>query len=141
VGYEGYAQPDRAAAAAKVQGPAITLIVTAGLGFLYQLFSIVTSLTGKGMPDLSELPPQLARYVTMMSGTIGVVMSILAIGIGVLVLLGALKMRSLTSYGLALTSSILAMIPCLSPCCCVGLPAGIWALVVLNKADVKAAFQ
>jgi hypothetical protein len=32
------------------------------------------------------------------------------------------------------------MIPCLSPCCCLGLPIGIWALVVLLDNNVKASF-
>jgi hypothetical protein len=32
------------------------------------------------------------------------------------------------------------MIPCISPCCLLGLPIGIWALVVLLKPEVKAAF-
>ncbi len=34
-----------------------------------------------------------------------------------------------------------AMIPCVSPCCLLGLPLGIWALIVLVKPEVKAAFQ
>ena len=38
-------------------------------------------------------------------------------------------------------ASILAMIPCLSPCCLIGLPIGIWALVILMKPEVKAAFK
>jgi len=38
-------------------------------------------------------------------------------------------------------ASIIAMIPCVSPCCCLGLPFGIWALVVLARPAVKSAFQ
>lgn len=38
-------------------------------------------------------------------------------------------------------AAILAMIPCVSPCCLLGLPLGIWALIVLLKPEVKAAFQ
>ena len=37
----------------------------------------------------------------------------------IVIVLGALKMMKLKSYGMAMTSSILAMIPCLSSCCCV----------------------
>ena len=33
------------------------------------------------------------------------------------------------------------MVPCISPCCLVGLPIGIWALVVLNKPEVKGSFH
>jgi hypothetical protein len=39
----------------------------------------------------------------------------------------------------AMTASILAMIPCVSPCCCIGLPIGIWCIIVLQQA--KPAFH
>jgi hypothetical protein len=45
----------------------------------------------------------------------------------------------LRSYRLAVAGSILAAVP-LSPGIIVGLPMGIWALVVLTKNEVKAAF-
>jgi hypothetical protein len=49
-------------------------------------------------------------------------------------------MQKLQSYQFALTASIVAMVPCISPCCLFGLPFGIWALVVLNKPEVKSQF-
>jgi hypothetical protein len=60
--------------------------------------------------------------------------------VGAAILFGALKMMRLQSYGWAMAAAILAVIPCLSPCCCLGIPFGIWALVVLSKPEVKAAF-
>ena len=48
-------------------------------------------------------------------------------------------MRSLSGYGLALTGSIAAIIP-ISGCCCLTMPVGIWALVVLLNPVVKAGF-
>jgi hypothetical protein len=54
---------------------------------------------------------------------------------------GALQMRSLKNFGLAMASAILVMVPCGSYwCCCLGLPIGIWALVTMNKPEVKSAF-
>lgn len=49
-------------------------------------------------------------------------------------------MKQLQKWTLAVTASILAMIPCLGPCCLIGIPIGIWALVVLFKPEVKSAF-
>ena len=66
-------------------------------------------------------------------------MESLGLLMGVLVIVGAVKMKNLKSYGLAMTAAIIAIIPC-SPCCLLGLPFGIWALVVLNDENVKAAF-
>jgi hypothetical protein len=65
----------------------------------------------------------------------------LTILVSILIFLGARKMQSLQSYGWAMTSAILSMLPCLSPCCLIGLPMGIWALVVLISPEVKAAFR
>ena len=128
------------AAAALVAGPAIGLIVTAILGALVQMVSLIRLLLmHTPMPANSQMPGQ--AWVAMLSGPIGMVMSILAILMSVVILLGALKMKKLESYGLAMTASILAMIPCLSPCCVIGLPIGIWALVVLSKPEVKSAFH
>jgi hypothetical protein len=59
----------------------------------------------------------------------------------VLILFGGLKMKKLEGYGLVMAASIVAMIPCISPCCFIGLPIGIWALMVLNKPEVKSAFH
>lgn len=55
------------------------------------------------------------------------------------ILLGGIRMRQVRGYGLALAASICAIIP-LNSCCCLGLPLGIWTLVVLMNPDVKAAF-
>lgn len=70
-----------------------------------------------------------------------IVSSIVGFVIGIVVIMGALKMKNLESYGFAMTASIIAMVPCISPCCLLGLPFGIWALVVLSDGQVKAAFR
>lgn len=131
----------------KVQGPAIGLIVTAILGLLWQGAVLVMNLVGIGagagaMPD--NVPPEQAQMFEMInsvSGGVGIVLSLIALAVGVVILLGALKMKNLTSYGFAMASAVLAMVPCVSPCCLVGLPIGIWAVVVLNDPAVKSAFR
>jgi hypothetical protein len=58
-----------------------------------------------------------------------------------LALVGAIKMKNLSSSGWAYTSAILSVIPCTNGICCIlGLPFGIWALIVLSNPDVKRAF-
>ena len=75
------------------------------------------------------------------TGTMGIILNLVGVAIGVVILLGALKMKRLESHGFAMAASILALVPCVSPCCLVGLPIGIWSLVVLSKPEVKAAFH
>jgi hypothetical protein len=57
-----------------------------------------------------------------------------------LVFLAGMRMKELRNYNLAYFGSFLVMAPC-SIAFLVGLPVGIWSLVVLNDAQVKEAFQ
>ena len=57
----------------------------------------------------------------------------------VLILFGAMRMMRLRNHGLAVTSSILAMLT--PPGLVLGLPFGIWSLVVLNRREVREAFE
>ena len=127
------------ATADQVSGPAVGLIVVAILGALAQIASLIMHVAGASMLASSRMPSN--AWATMFSGTIGVVASVIGIVVSVVILLGAMKMKKLESYGLAMAASIIAMIPCVSPCCLLGLPIGIWALVVLMKPEVKSAFH
>lgn len=57
-----------------------------------------------------------------------------------IVIFGATRMKQLKNYPLAIAASILAMLPC-SACCILGLPIGIWSLVVLCNRDIRDAFR
>lgn len=69
-------------------------------------------------------------------------MHLLGMAISGIIFYGGWKMKQLENHGLAVTSSILAIVPCTSPCCfLIGTPIGIWALVVLLKPEIKSAFR
>jgi hypothetical protein len=123
----------------QVRGPAIGLIVVAALGVVLQIISLIFNAAGASILARSGMPKE--AMANMLSGTVGVISNIVAILLSVLIFFGATKMKKLESYGLAMAASILAMIPCLSPCCLLGLPLGIWAVVVLSKPEVKGAFH
>lgn len=72
-------------------------------------------------------------------GMMSLPLSLLSIPFGALMIIGGVKMRRLELYGLALVAAIVALLPC-SPGFFIGLPIGVWALVVLLNLDVKAAF-
>ena len=137
-------QPVLSSAAAQVKGPAIALIVTASLGILYYLFNgVVTLVTGGAMFQRelpSNIPPEFRSIIQGMQGPFAGVISLGVAALNAFVLFGAIKMLRLQSYGLVMAACIVAMLPC--QCCCVmGLPFGIWALVVLSRQDVKGAFH
>jgi hypothetical protein len=134
------------AAAQKVIGPAIGLIVTASLGILFGLFRLVLNLVGAGLSTMNSIPgadqnPEVQRMAVLLGGAVGAVVFIITILLWGFVLYGALKMKKLESFGVCVAASIIAMIPCTCPCCLLGLPMGIWALVVLNQPDVRPHFN
>jgi len=126
-------------AAELVKGPATGLIVVAVVGAIGQVVGIVFNLAGASFMPRHQMPSE--AWVNMFSGTIGVISGVIGILLSGLIFIGAMKMKKLESHGLAVAASIVAMIPCLSPCCLLGLPIGIWAAVVLFKPEVKSAFH
>jgi len=128
----------------QTNAPGIALIVTGALNVLFGLARAAMSLLFSGAGALggaSGPNPQMERMMMGVFGTLGVVLGLVGALCGALHILGGIKMRKLESYGLCMTASILAMIPCTSPCCLIGLPIGIWAIVVLSKAEVKSQFH
>jgi len=133
-----------ATAAQKVKGPAIALMVIAAITFVMQILSIVAHILGisfMGAGDMSQLEGMegMEWMAPLMSGTFAIVSGLVVMAVAALVFFGAMKMKDLQSYGLAMTAAILAIVPCFS-FCCTGIPFGIWALVVLLNKDVKPAF-
>ncbi len=67
-------------------------------------------------------------------------MFLVSIPLAILIAMGAYRMRRLELYGLAMFASIAAMLPC-HPGFLIGLPIGLWSLMVLLRPEVKAAFR
>lgn len=136
----GAAAPGDAMARDMVNGPAIALMATAGVGIFFQLLGLALNLLGAGLGTaLGQGNEQ--KLQAMFSGVGGIIGAILGIAVGVFIFFGASKMKNLENYGLAMATAVVAMVPCFSPCCVLGLPIGIWALVVLNKPEIKSAFR
>ena len=71
---------------------------------------------------------------------IGAILGLLYTVFGIVVIIGGIKAQNATSFAWAMTAAITAMIPCISGCCLVGFPIGIWALVTLTDPTVRRAF-
>jgi hypothetical protein len=59
--------------------------------------------------------------------------------LNLLMVLGGASMRKLRGYVMAIIGAICGLIP-ISGCCCCAMPIGLWAIIVLCNADVKAGF-
>ncbi len=141
----GMAGSDREKVREMVSGPATALLVTGIICLILSILNTVMSITGAGFqPPPGEIPPEMQQFfdvLSKMQGPVAIVTSILGIAISALIIFAAQKMRALQSYALVVTGAILAVVPCISPCCCIGIPVGVWVLVVLFKPEVKAMFQ
>lgn len=143
----GYSTPDmsgREAVAGMVKGPAIALIVTAIIDILFSVLGLIQHSAAtqfySNMPQMQD--PQFQRLMQMSAGPVGLLTQLFYIATSAVVLFGAIKMLSLKSYTFAFVAAIVAVIPCVTPCCgIITLPFGIWALVVLNKPGVKRCFE
>lgn len=128
--------------AAKVKPPAIAVMVATGIGMALGVVAILLNVLGMAAPIATDPAADPgAQFSVVMSGGFGIASAIIGLLIGAFIIYCMTRMMRLEQWGLALAGSILAMIPCLSPCCILGLPFGIWAIVVLTQPDVKAAFR
>lgn len=128
---------------AQVSGPSIGLLVTGILGGIFSFIALIMSFletsVGPFMADKFEDLDD--RYTQFFEGAAGIAFAIIGILVAAFIIYSSLKMKELSQYGLCMVASILAMIPCINPCCVVGLPIGIWCIIVLTKPEIKEAFQ
>ena len=133
----------REAALQAIKGPAIALTVTAILGLIMVGLGLIMnclSLAGIQLTHVPQMDARSEQLAGLFGSGLGIVMNIVGGIVGVIILRGASKMRRLENHSFAMAAGVCAMIPCISPCCLLGLPFGIWALVVLNKPEVKSQF-
>ncbi len=112
-----------AAVRQQVKGPASWLVATGILNWIaIPLIVLVTAaiVSGKGVVVFT-LPTLLAMILSSV------------------IILAGLRMKRLEAYPLALIGSILAML--VTPGNLIGLPVGIWSLVVLCRREVREAFD
>lgn len=144
----------------RIRAPAVGLIivgalqclmlVVGGFSFLFSmgafsfLFSMVMDVTlhrtglvvpwpGSGAALVHPLP----LFVNL--GAPEMVLMLGANFLGIVVLLGGIQMYRLQSYGMVIVAAIFAMLPC-GPLFLVGLPIGVWCLIVLAQTEVRQAF-
>ncbi len=129
--------------AAQVSGPSIGLLVTGIIGGILSLLILIVSFFGTSIGAMmaDRFDEVDERYLDLYEGAGSIASSFIGLLVAALIIFAALKMKELSQYGLCMAASILAMIPCISPCCIIGLPIGIWCLIILSRPEVKSAFH
>ena len=125
----------------KVRSPAVALICFGALnalsGFLLLLGRLANLIKGNDRVIADEAE-RLGYQTAMIYFPL---VSLLSIAAAPLIIIGGVQMLSARRYSLAILAAILAMIPFTSVCCFLGIPIGVWALIVLRNPEVKTAFQ
>jgi hypothetical protein len=141
----GFPGAGREAAMARVKLPAIFLMILAPLGMaLFAVdgyFRVMNLQSGEIIAPLGDkdAPGVKEGYYAGQYG--GLAVDFLGFFLQILVIFGAYHMMSLQNRTLAFSASVISCIPCLTACCVLGIPFGIWALVVINDSAVKQHFR
>jgi len=146
----------------KIQAPAIAMIVTGIITLCLAAYGAVQSAAAGGKDfdtqwaeeikkiedDPSKKDEEKKAAIDMMNkvkdvikpfAQFAIVFQIGSVVIGALCIFGGLRVMALKNRGLGILASVSSMIPCVS-CCCLGVPVGIWLIIVLNNPMVKAGF-
>lgn len=136
----GAVPPKNSGSNADIIAPGIGLIIVGALGVLVALFGVISALFIE--PTINpDLPPEWQEFQKGASGPLAAVIQGLGLIAASVVIVGGICMVRRTNYALALTGSILAIVNCVGGCCILGLPVGIWAIVILSQESVKRRFE
>ncbi len=115
-----------------IVAPAVGLMVAA----LWKLLSALTALLFLS-GHTRWLEPMLGRFdIGPFFGMAGAGLVFFKVIPALLILFGAVQMLRLQSYAWSIAAAILSIVAC----SLIGLPIGIWALIVLARQDVKETF-
>jgi len=138
--YDEYLGDKRELALSKVRAPAWLMIIG---GIIFSLGGIATVVGGIIMSlNAPQNGDEIFGYVVIGFG-------VLSIPLFTVLTVGAFRMKSLRSYFLAITSSILSIMSIFIVCFCglfgvfglLMVPVGVWSLVVLLDAEVVREFK
>ena len=116
-----------------LQVPAIFLIVLSALFLCFLFVRVPLLLIDLQRRDLST-PAGLGEFIGEACSSL--IWMTWMIGI----LAGSICMLRLKAYSVAWTAAILAVVPICSPCFILGIPFGIWALILLRQPAVRSSF-
>ena len=131
--------PQRESAPASLLAAAMALMAVAGLGLLLSGFNFAMSF---GEADVDPAAPQMVQ--DMQHGAVGPVATGIQGGfvmLNLFIMVCGFQMMKLQNWGLCVTGSVLAMLNIGSCCCVIGLPVGIWSMMVLMSPEVMTIFS
>lgn len=123
--------------------PGIMLVVVGSIGLLVMGIYFLLTMVGLSMqgPGGMQPPPDIDSDAERIGLYGSMVLMALSTFLQIFVILGGVAFIRQRGRGMAMAGSIISLIPCMSSCCIVGVPFGIWGLVVLMDPVVRQNFR
>jgi hypothetical protein len=126
--------------------PAILLMIASAVGAAFAVFILLfTTEAALNFLESMNLPAESKASLESIrqQPASGRLFYVFQLVLSAVVFFGALQMKGLKNYWMAVIGVIIGCVPCCGPCFgCVSLPVGIWALIVLlGNDEVKKAFR
>jgi len=125
---------------AKLMAPAIGLLLTAILGLVFTIASMVLALGPPPAVD-PNAPPFMKGFQQGAHGPTALAIQSIFVLVNAFIIFGAVQMLRQKMRGVGIGASIVAMLNFGNCCCLLGIPVGIWSLVILMQDDIKWAFD
>lgn len=108
------------------------------LGYtILNIFTLASGLGGQVVPDNMNDAEQTGFWIGLIGVHVAMFGNVIA---NFFIAYAGYCMMSVRSYGVSMTGAILCLVPLTSACCLLGIPFGIWSLIVLNGEGVSQAF-
>jgi len=129
----------------KVIIPSIVLLTLAPFAALFLLGDAAFRILAFVSTDINnpwiDANNEAERVGALVGNGIGLVVDVIGVFAQCFVAYGALEMFRLKKRGPAWIACVISCIPCLTGCCILGIPFGIWGLVALKDPVVRNAFD
>lgn len=120
---------------------AICILIVAVLGLGINLFGAIWAVAGPPAAIDPNDPPFLQKFQEGSKGPFAAVIQATLAVLSLITVIGAIQMMRRKSWGLALAASIISCVNFGNCCCVLGLPFGIWGIILLSNQEVKDAFS
>ena len=117
----------------------ILAVLGLGMSILFAVGQLLQVANGEVMPPPNANDAEKTGfYIGYWGSTVAVIVSGL---IQPLIAWAGVNMIRRKGLGLAKVAAIMLCIPCVSSCCLLGIPFGIWAIIALNSDSAKQLFS